>query len=85
LSDLAIYGILSLYWSEIPECSPCMGNQARVEDNLTVFFTSTRNFNHHLGKGAQVYLGSAELAAVCAILGKIATLEEYMTIVALSC
>ena len=58
-----------------------MGNQARVEDNATVFSTSTRNFNNRMGKGARVYLGSAELAAVCALLGKIPTLEEYMAIV----
>ena len=58
-----------------------MGNQARVEDEATVFSTSTRNFNNRMGKGARVYLGSAELAAVCALLGKIPTVEEYMTIV----
>ena len=58
-----------------------MGNQARVEDDATVFSTSTRNFNNRMGKGAQVYLGSAELAAVCALLGKIPTDEEYMAIV----
>ncbi|MDP6851857.1 MAG: aconitase family protein, partial [Prochlorococcaceae cyanobacterium ETNP1_MAG_8] len=62
---------------EMPGCSLCMGNQARVEDNTTVFSTSTRNFNNRLGKGAQVYLGSAELAAVCASLGRIPTPEEY--------
>ncbi|MEB3176604.1 MAG: bifunctional aconitate hydratase 2/2-methylisocitrate dehydratase, partial [Synechococcus sp.] len=56
---------------ELPGCSLCMGNQARVEDNTTVFSTSTRNFNNRLGNGAQVYLGSAELAAVCAQLGRI--------------
>jgi aconitate hydratase 2 / 2-methylisocitrate dehydratase len=66
----------------MPGCSLCMGNQARVEDNATVFSTSTRNFNNRMGKGARVYLGSAELAAVCALLGKIPTVEEYMTIVA---
>jgi aconitate hydratase 2/2-methylisocitrate dehydratase len=58
-----------------------MGNQARVEDNTTVFSTSTRNFNNRMGKGAQVYLGSAELAAACALLGRIPTLVEYMDIV----
>ncbi|KGF73454.1 hypothetical protein DO97_18155 [Neosynechococcus sphagnicola sy1] len=58
-----------------------MGNQARVADGVTVFSTSTRNFNNRMGKGAQVYLGSAELAAVCAVLGKIPTLEEYRAIV----
>ncbi len=68
--------------TEMPGCSLCMGNQARVEDNATVFSTSTRNFNNRMGKGARVYLGSAELAAVCALLGKIPTVEEYMSIVA---
>ena len=67
---------------EMPGCSLCMGNQARVEDNTTVFSTSTRNFNNRLGKGAQVYLGSAELAAVCAQLGRIPTPEEYRSIAA---
>jgi aconitate hydratase 2/2-methylisocitrate dehydratase len=67
--------------TEVPGCSLCMGNQARVEDNTTVFSTSTRNFNNRMGKGAQVYLGSAELAAACALLGRIPTLEEYMDIV----
>lgn len=67
--------------TEMPGCSLCMGNQARVEDGVTVFSTSTRNFNNRMGKGAQVYLGSAELAAVCALLGKIPTIEEYMSVV----
>lgn len=67
--------------TEIPGCSLCMGNQARVDDNTTVFSTSTRNFNNRMGKGAQVYLGSAELAAVCALLGRIPTVKEYMDIV----
>jgi len=67
--------------TEIPGCSLCMGNQARVKDNAVVFSTSTRNFDNRLGKGAQVYLGSAELAAVCAILGKIPTAEEYFELV----
>ncbi|MEB3255264.1 MAG: bifunctional aconitate hydratase 2/2-methylisocitrate dehydratase [Synechococcaceae cyanobacterium] len=67
---------------EMPGCSLCMGNQARVEDNTTVFSTSTRNFNNRLGNGAQVYLGSAELAAVCAQLGRIPTKEEYLAIAA---
>ncbi|MEA5467510.1 bifunctional aconitate hydratase 2/2-methylisocitrate dehydratase [Spirulina sp. 06S082] len=67
--------------TEMPGCSLCMGNQARVEDGATVFSTSTRNFNNRMGKGAQVYLGSAELAAVCALLGKIPTVEEYLSIV----
>ena len=67
---------------EMPGCSLCMGNQARVEDNTTVFSTSTRNFNNRLGNGAQVYLGSAELAAVCAQLGRIPSKNEYLAIAA---
>ncbi len=64
--------------TEIPGCSLCMGNQARVADDAVVFSTSTRNFDNRLGKGAQVYLGSAELAAVCSILGRIPTKAEYL-------
>jgi aconitate hydratase 2/2-methylisocitrate dehydratase len=67
--------------TEMPGCSLCMGNQARVADGVTVFSTSTRNFNNRMGKDAKVYLGSAELAAVCALLGRIPTVEEYMEIV----
>ena len=67
---------------EMPGCSLCMGNQARVDDNTTVFSTSTRNFNNRLGNGAQVYLGSAELAAVCAQLGRIPSRQEYLQIAA---
>ncbi len=63
---------------EMPGCSLCMGNQARVADNATVVSTSTRNFPNRLGNGANVYLSSAELAAVCSILGKIPTFEQYM-------
>lgn len=63
---------------ELPGCSLCMGNQARVRDKATVVSTSTRNFPNRLGDGANVYLSSAELAAVCAILGHIPTFEEYM-------
>ncbi len=63
---------------EMPGCSLCMGNQARVAENATVVSTSTRNFPNRLGNNANVYLGSAELAAVCSILGKIPTAEEYM-------
>ena len=66
---------------EIPGCSLCMGNQARVADNANVFSTSTRNFDNRMGKGAKVYLGSAELAAVTALLGRIPTKEEYLEIV----
>lgn len=64
---------------EIPGCSLCMGNQARVADGAVVFSTSTRNFDHRMGKDAQVYLGSAELAAVVACLGRIPTPEEYFS------
>jgi aconitate hydratase 2/2-methylisocitrate dehydratase len=63
---------------EMPGCSLCMGNQARVKEGATVVSTSTRNFPNRLGNGANVYLSSAELAAVCSILGKIPTVEEYM-------
>jgi aconitate hydratase 2/2-methylisocitrate dehydratase len=67
--------------TEMPGCSLCMGNQARVAENSTVVSTSTRNFPNRLGKGANVYLASAELAAVAAILGKIPSMDEYMIFV----
>ena len=67
--------------TEVPGCSLCMGNQASARVDATVFSTSTRNFDNRLGKGTQVYLGSAELASVCAKLGRIPTVEEYMSIV----
>lgn len=63
---------------EIPGCSLCMGNQARVSDKAVVFSTSTRNFDNRMGNDAQVYLGSAELAAICSKLGRIPTREEYL-------
>ena len=66
---------------EVPGCSLCMGNQARVKDDAVVFSTSTRNFDNRMGKGAKVYLGSAELAAVCAKLGRLPSVEEYLKIV----
>jgi aconitate hydratase 2/2-methylisocitrate dehydratase len=66
---------------EIPGCSLCMGNQARVEDNAVVFSTSTRNFDNRMGKNAQVYLGSSELAAIISKLGRIPTSEEYFELV----
>lgn len=66
---------------EVAGCSLCMGNQARVRDNAVVFSTSTRNFDNRMGMGAQVYLGSAELGAVCAMLGRLPTKEEYLKIV----
>ncbi len=67
--------------TEMPGCSLCMGNQARVGDGTTVMSTSTRNFPNRLGKDANVFLGSAELAAVCAQLGKIPTPQEYLAAV----
>mmetsp|Transcript_8125 Transcript_8125/g.17741 ORF Transcript_8125/g.17741 Transcript_8125/m.17741 type:complete len:357 (-) Transcript_8125:193-1263(-) len=64
--------------TEMPGCSLCMGNQARVAEKSTVISTSTRNFPNRLGKGANVFLGSAELAAVVAIEGRLPTVSEYM-------
>jgi len=64
--------------TEMPGCSLCMGNQARVAANSTVLSTSTRNFPNRLGDGANVYLTSAELASVGAVLGKLPTPEEYL-------
>ena len=63
--------------TEMPGCSLCMGNQARVAPNSRVVSTSTRNFPNRLGQGADVYLASAELAAITAVLGKLPTLTEY--------
>ncbi|MEA5501304.1 bifunctional aconitate hydratase 2/2-methylisocitrate dehydratase [Limnoraphis robusta] len=83
LRNEGIYGVFAAAGArtEMPGCSLCMGNQARVEDGVTVFSTSTRNFNNRMGKDARVYLGSAELAAVCAVLGRIPTVEEYKEII----
>ncbi len=80
LTEEGYYGIYGRVGArtEIPGCSLCMGNQARVADNSTVVSTSTRNFPNRLGTGANVYLASAELAAVSAILGKLPTPEEYL-------
>jgi aconitate hydratase 2/2-methylisocitrate dehydratase len=64
--------------TEVPGCSLCMGNQARVADGATVVSTSTRNFPNRMGKDANVYLASAELSAVAAVMGKIPTVAEYM-------
>ena len=82
-AQLTAEGYYSIYGkagarTEMPGCSLCMGNQARVEAKSTVVSTSTRNFPNRLGDGADVYLSSAELAAVASILGKIPTREEYM-------
>ncbi|MGD7035574.1 bifunctional aconitate hydratase 2/2-methylisocitrate dehydratase [Methylotuvimicrobium buryatense] len=80
LTEEGYYGIFGRSGArmEMPGCSLCMGNQARVADNATVVSTSTRNFPNRLGNGANVFLASAELAAVCSILGKIPTMDEYM-------
>ena len=64
---------------ELPGCSLCMGNQARVKPGATVVSTSTRNFPNRLGKDANVYLSSAELAAIAALLGRLPTVDEYMS------
>jgi aconitate hydratase 2/2-methylisocitrate dehydratase len=80
LSEEGHYGVLGNAGArmEMPGCSLCMGNQAQVREGATVFSTSTRNFPNRLGKNANVYLGSAELAAICSKLGRIPTKAEYM-------
>ncbi len=80
LRDEGVYSVFGIAGArtEIPGCSLCMGNQARVADKATVFSTSTRNFDNRMGRDARVYLGSAELAAVCAKLGYIPTQAEYL-------
>ncbi|NPA57908.1 MAG: bifunctional aconitate hydratase 2/2-methylisocitrate dehydratase [Aquificae bacterium] len=71
-----IYGVAGAR-TEVPGCSLCMGNQARVRDGAVVMSTSTRNFDNRMGKDAKVYLGSAEIAAISSILGRLPTVEEY--------
>ena len=80
LSEEGHYGVLGTAGArmEMPGCSLCMGNQAQVKEGATVFSTSTRNFPNRLGKNSNVYLGSAELAAICSRLGRIPTKDEYM-------
>ena len=80
LSDEGHYGVLGSAGArmEMPGCSLCMGNQAQVKQGATVFSTSTRNFPNRLGKDSNVYLGSAELAAICSKLGRIPTKAEYL-------
>ena len=80
LSEEGHYGVLGSAGArmEMPGCSLCMGNQAQVKEGATVFSTSTRNFPNRLGKNSYVYLGSAELAAICSKLGRIPTKAEYM-------
>jgi aconitate hydratase 2/2-methylisocitrate dehydratase len=84
LTEEGYYSVFGMAGARIepPGCSLCMGNQAAVKQNAWVFSTSTRNFDNRLGKGSQVYLGSAELAAVVALKGRIPTADEYLTIVA---
>jgi aconitate hydratase 2 / 2-methylisocitrate dehydratase len=81
LTEEGHYGVLGTAGArmEMPGCSLCMGNQAQVREGATVFSTSTRNFPNRLGKNSNVYLGSAELAAICSRLGRIPTKQEYMT------
>ncbi|GAB7535276.1 hypothetical protein BGC_14900 [Burkholderia sp. 3C] len=80
LTEEGHYGVFGTAGArtEMPGCSLCMGNQAQVREGATVMSTSTRNFPNRLGKNTNVYLGSAELAAICSRLGKIPTKEEYM-------
>lgn len=84
LKEEGVYSIFGTVGArvEIPGCSLCMGNQARTRNNAVVFSTSTRNFDNRIGTGTQVFLGSAELAAVCARLGRIPTFVEYHEVVA---
>ena len=80
LTEEGHYGVLGSAGArmEMPGCSLCMGNQAQVREGATVFSTSTRNFPNRLGKNSYVYLGSAELAAICSKLGRIPSKAEYM-------
>jgi len=79
LKDEAYFSVFSQIGARIETagCSLCMGNQARVPDGVTVYSTSTRNFDDRMGNGAKVFLGSAELGAVAATLGRLPTPEEY--------
>ena len=80
LTEEGHYGVFGTAGArtEMPGCSLCMGNQAQVREGATVISTSTRNFPNRLGKNTNVYLGSAELAAICSKLGRIPTKAEYM-------
>jgi len=79
LKDEALFSIFNQVNAriEVPGCSLCMGNQLRVPEGVAAYSTSTRNFDNRMGTGARVYLGSAELGAVVALLGKLPTPEEY--------
>ncbi|HAY09015.1 MAG TPA: aconitate hydratase B, partial [Thauera sp.] len=80
LNEEGYYGVLGKSGArmEMPGCSLCMGNQAQIRKGSTAMSTSTRNFPNRLGIDTRVYLGSAELAAVCALMGKIPTVQEYL-------
>ncbi len=83
LKDEAYFSVYSAMGAriEIAGCSLCMGNQARVPDGVNMFSTSTRNFDDRIGDGAKVFLGSAELGAICTNLGRIPTKEEYFAVI----
>jgi len=82
LKDEAYFSVYSAFGAriEIAGCSLCMGNQARVPDGVNMFSTSTRNFDDRIGDGAKVFLGSAELGAVTATMGKLPTVAEFMAV-----
>jgi aconitate hydratase 2/2-methylisocitrate dehydratase len=81
-TQLGLEGVLATLLAaganvHVPGCSLCMGNQAQVATGSTVISTSTRNFDNRMGTGAQVYLGSAYVAAMAALLGRLPTVAEY--------
>lgn len=80
LQEEGVYSLLGASGArmETPGCSLCMGNQAQVKTGAVVFSTSTRNFDNRLGRNSKVYLGSAEMAAVVAKLGRLPSVQEYM-------
>ncbi len=82
LKDEAYFSVYSAFGAriEIAGCSLCMGNQARVPDGVNMFSTSTRNFDDRIGNGAKVYLGSAELGAVTALLGRLPKPAEFLKV-----
>jgi aconitate hydratase 2 / 2-methylisocitrate dehydratase len=83
LKDEAYFQVFAAFGAriEIPGCSLCMGNQARVPAGVTAYSTSTRNFDNRIGDNTKVYLGSAELGAVISLLGKLPTADEYLKII----
>ena len=80
LKDASYYSVYSDIGARIETagCSLCMGNQARVPDGATVYSTSTRNLDERMGNGAKVFLGSAELGALAAVMGRLPTAAEYL-------